>query len=227
MTNFIIKIVSDTVCPWCYVGKKRLDKAISLYRAAHPESASIDSFSITWLPFYLNPDAPRQGVDKQAYIEQRLGAERARMVHARLAQAGQAEGIAFKFGGRTGNTRDSHRLIHLARAKTEAKGGDGQALQTRVVEELFASYFENEGDITSHDMLTAAAVKAGLDEKEVREWLATDEGGHEVDVEVLRAQRKFISGVPHFTIQGKYTLEGAEDPEAFLEVFEKVKKESA
>ncbi|EEQ27971.1 hypothetical protein McanMca71_005163 [Microsporum canis] len=216
MTNFAIKIVSDTVCPWCYVGKKRLEKGISLYKAAHPDSK--DTFSISWFPYYLNPHAPEVGVDKTEYLNTRFGAERVKMMQARLARAGQAEGINFKPGGRTGNTRDSHRLIQLGKTK-------GEAVQTRVVEELFASYFENEGDITSRDTLTAAGVKAGLDKSEVEAWLKSDQGGPEVDEEVAEAKRAFISGVPNFTIQGKYQIGGAEDPATFLEMFERVRAE--
>jgi predicted DsbA family dithiol-disulfide isomerase len=197
------------------VGKKRLEKAIDLYRAAHTNDD--DTFSILWYPYYLNPGAPgAPGIDKQEYLESRVGAERAQTIYARLAQAGRAEGIQFKFGGRTGNTRDSHRLIHMAKVK------GGEALQTRVVEELFAAYFENEADITSRDALTEAAVKAGLEEAEVREWLESDKGGLDVDAEAHRAQRSLVTGVPHFTIQGRYRIEGAEDPQAFLEVFEKI-----
>ncbi|WEW60455.1 hypothetical protein PRK78_005941 [Emydomyces testavorans] len=215
MTNFNIKIVSDTVCPWCYVGKKRLEKAISLYHAAHPES--VDTFSISWFPFYLNPNAPKTGIDKQEYYHQRFGPERTRMMQKRLTQVGQAEGINFKFGGRTGNTRDSHRLIQLGKTK-------GEATQTRMVEELFAAYFENEGDITSHNTLTNAAVRAGLNEAEVKEWLDGDQGGPEVDKEVEHAQRSSISGVPNFTIQDKYQIGGAEAPQTFVDIFEEIKK---
>ncbi|KAF3491616.1 DSBA-like thioredoxin domain protein [Arthroderma uncinatum] len=213
MTNFAIKIVSDT---WCYVGKKRLEKGISLYKAAHPDSK--DTFSISWFPYYLNPHAPEIGVEKAEYMNARFGAERVKMMQARLAQVGQAEGINFNPGGKTGNTRDSHRLVQLGKTK-------GEAVQTRVVEELFASYFENEGDITSHDTLTEAGVKAGLDESDVRAWLKSDQGGPEVDQEVAEAKRAFISGVPNFTIQGKYQIGGAEDPTTFLETFEKVRAE--
>lgn len=202
----------------CYVGKQRLDKAISLYKAAHPDSN--DTFTTTWFPFYLNPDAPKTGVDKQQVYDQKFGAQRTRMMQQRLAQVGKANGIAFKFGGKTGNTRDSHRLIQLAKRK-------GPDAQNRVVEELFKAYFENEQDITSHEVLRKAGVAAGLDEAEVREWLASDDGGDEVDEEVLDARKEFISGVPNFTIQGKYVVQGAEDPDAFIEVFEEIKARGA
>ncbi|EON63895.1 hypothetical protein W97_03123 [Coniosporium apollinis CBS 100218] len=214
MTNFDIKIVSDTVCPWCYVGKKRLEKGISMYKAAHPESN--DTFSTTWFPFYLNPDAPRDGVDKQQMYHTKFGPQRTQMMQQRLAAIGQQEGIDFKFGGKTGNTRDSHRLIQLA--KTKSPG-----VENRVIEELFTAYFEKEKDITSHKVLQEAGERAGLDAAEVRDWLESDKGGKEVDEEVREAQRSFISGVPNFTIQGRYEIGGAEEPAAFVDIFERVK----
>ncbi|KAL8947982.1 MAG: hypothetical protein Q9222_005790 [Ikaeria aurantiellina] len=214
MTNFNISIVSDTVCPWCYVGKTKLDRAISVYKSAHPNST--DTFSTTWYPFYLNPDAPKIGIDKRQYYISKFGAERVPMMFDRLASIGKSVGIDFKFGGKTGNTRDSHRLIQLAKTK-------GPDVQTKVVEELFKSYFEKEEDITSHDILTAAAVKGGLGEREIKDWLASDKGGKEVDKEVMEAQMKAISGVPHFTMQGKYEIGGAQDPEAFVQIFDRIK----
>jgi len=138
------------------------------------------------------------------------------MIFERLSQVGKDTGINFKFGGKTGNTRDSHRLIQLGKSKSPA-------VQTRVVEELFAAFFENEGDITDHGILKNAALKAGLEEKEVDEWLNSDKGGKEVDEEVEMAQLNQISGVPNFTIQGKYEVGGAQDPGVFLRLFEKIK----
>jgi len=214
MTQFNIEVVSDTVCPWCYVGKQKLEKAISAYKIQHPDSN--DTFSTTWMPFYLNPGAPKVGVDKTAYYRNKFGDDRTEMIFGRLSQVGKDTGINFKFGGKTGNTRDSHRLIQLGKSKSPA-------IQTRVVEELFAAYFENEGDITSHEILQKAGVKAGLDEKEVKEWLRTDKGGKAVDEEVEAAQLNQVSGVPNFTIQGKYEIGGAQDPGVFLRLFEKIK----
>ena len=134
----------------------------------------------------------------------------------RLEGIGKENGISFSFGGKTGNTRDSHRLIELAKTK----GGD---TQTKLVEALFKAYFEDEQDITSHDVLHNAAVKAGLEEQEAKDWLESDKGGPEVDKEVKNAQLQGISGVPNFTLQGKLEIGGAQDPEAFLEAFETVK----
>lgn len=212
MTNFNIEIVSDTVCPWCYVGKQKMDKAIKAYQEQYPE----DTFSTTWKPYYLAPDSPKKGIDKAAWYEQKLGSERTAMMRERLSQIGKDVGINFKYGGKTGNTRDSHRLIQLGKSKSPA-------MQTSVISQFFSSYFENEGDITSHAVLTTAAIKAGLPEAEVKEWLTSDRGGPEVDREVEQAKRLGISGVPNFTVQGKYEIGGAQDPEVFLRLFERIK----
>jgi len=142
------------------------------------------------------------------------------MMQERLAQLGRSDGIDFKFGGKTGNTRDSHRLIQLGKAKSPA-------VQTRVVEELFAAYFENEKDITSHDVLVDAGVKAGLNAAEVKEWLESGKGGPEVDKEVQDAYEQSISGVPNFTIQDQFEIGGAQEPADFVQLFERIKKQGA
>ncbi|KAH6644145.1 thioredoxin-like protein [Boeremia exigua] len=214
MTNFNINIVSDTVCPWCYVGKQRLDKAIAAYKQKHPESG--DTFSTTWHPFYLNPDAGKS-VDKQEVYVKKFGQERVATMQQMLAKIGKDEGISFKFGGRTGNTRDSHRLIQLGKTK-------GPKMQTRVVEELFAGYFENEKDITAREMLIESGVKAGLEEKEIKEWLDNGKGGAEVDKEVQNAREQNISGVPNFTINDSFEISGAQEPAAFVQLFERLKR---
>ncbi len=200
------------------MGKNRLDKAIALYNEAHPGNK--DTFQTTWLPFYLDREAPKQGVDKMQFHAKKFGEQRSKMMMQRLSMIGEEAGIKFSFGGKTGNTRESHRLIQLGREK-------GPEVQTRVVEELFKAYFENEQDITSHEVLQAVGVKVGLDETEVKNYLASDKGGSQVDKEVMQAQSSFIGGVPYFTIQGKYHLEGAQDPEDFLEIFRKVKSTGA
>jgi len=217
MAKFAIEIVSDTVCPWCYVGKRQLDKAIEAWTQKYPErvQSGRDVFNISWKPFYLNPDAPKPGVDKKNYYQSRFGAERTTQIFARLTQIGAPLGINFKFGGKSGNTRDSHRLIQLGKSKSSK-------LQTAVVSELFKKYFEEEGDITDLAILKEAGVKAGLEEKEVTEWLSTDAGGPEVDRDVAIAQAHGISGVPNFTINGRFEIGGAQESSVFLGVFEKI-----
>ncbi|KAI1503998.1 DSBA oxidoreductase [Biscogniauxia marginata] len=216
MTNFTIKIVSDTVCPWCYVGKKRLDRAIDLYRQVYPGGKD-DTFTISWAPFYLDPTSPRVGIPVKERMAQRFGPDRLQAIFERLTAIGGEEGINFGFAGRIGNTRDSHRLIQLGKTK-------GAEAENRVVLELFRSYFEGEGDITSHDTLVAAAEKAGLDPAEARDWLASGKGGAEVDAEVREANAKGIHGVPNFTIQGKHVVDGAQDAQVFMAEFARIKE---
>lgn len=210
MAHYKIDIVSDTVCPWCYVGKNRLDLAIKQHQAKNPS----DTFETTWYPFYLNPDAPKS-VDKQEYYVRKFGPQRTEMMQKHLAQVGKQVGIDFGFEGKTGNTRDSHRLIQLAKTK-------GPEMQTKVVESLFNSYFEANEDITDKEVIIKRGAQAGLDESEAREWINSDKGGPEVDREVIEAQSKMISGVPNFTINGQFDIQGAQEPMAFLQVFGKV-----
>ncbi|KAF2031092.1 thioredoxin-like protein [Setomelanomma holmii] len=215
MTAFNINVVSDTVCPWCYVGKKRLEKGIVAYKEKHP--GSNDTFATNWFPFYLDPSAPKS-IDKQERYESKFGKERTTMMQERLSAIGRAEGIHFKYGGRTGNTRDSHRLIQLGKTK-------GPHMQTRVIEELFAAYFENEKDITTQVVLIEAGAKAGLNEKEAKEWLESGKGGPEVDKEVQDAVEQNISGVPNFTINDSFEIGGAQEPAAFVQLFERLKRQ--
>ena len=146
----------------------------------------------------------------------KFGAERSAMIFQRLESVGKEVGIRFSFGGKTGNTRDSHRLIQMA-------GTKGEDVQVKVVEKLFRAYFEEEKDITSREVLRGAAVDSGLGEKEVNEWLESDMGGEQVDREVKEAQMNGISGVPNFVLQGQLEIGGAQDPEAFVRAFEQVK----
>lgn len=204
----------DTVCPWCYVGYKKLSRAIAEFSSSNPGH----TFDVTWKPYYLNPDAPKVGTDKAELYNLKFGAERVAMMQPRLAAIGESEGIHFKFGGKTGNTRDSHRIIQMANEK---------GLQTRTVEELFAAYFENEKDITSHDVLLEAAKKAGLDEEEVKGWLGSNAGGDIVDKEVRAARQHGVTGVPNFTINGRYEVGGAQDPKEFIKIFKGLADASA
>ena len=119
-----------------------------------------------------------------------------------LSSIGKENGINFKYGGRTGNTRDSHRLVQLGKEKSPE-------IQTRVMEHLFRAYFEEEKDITSDQVLLEAGTKAGLNEAEVKKLLASNQMGDLVDEEVLAAQMGRISGVPHFVIQNRYEIGGA------------------
>ncbi|KAK4038310.1 DSBA-like thioredoxin domain-containing protein [Parachaetomium inaequale] len=218
MANFNIKIVSDAICPWCYVGKKRLERAIEAYKRDVPGGAS-DSFTVTWHPFYLDPSLPKVGVDRDVHLTKKFGPERLAMATAHLKALGAAEGINFSLKGKIGNTRDAHRLVQLAKTKSNEA-------ENRLVSTLFKSHFEDDADITSQDALVEIAEKAGLDKTEVTDWLSQGEGGQEVDREVEEAYSKGIHGVPNFTINGRYQVEGAQDVQKFLEVFARAKKSS-
>jgi predicted DsbA family dithiol-disulfide isomerase len=172
-----------------------------------------DTFTISWSAFYLDPESPKVGIPLQERMKQRFGNDEAKlaMIQAGLKRKGLQDGINFCTDSKVGNTRDAHRLIQLAKTK-------GNGTENKVVMELFKGYFEENGDITSFDTLTKAAVKANLDGAEVKSWLESDQGGEEVDREVDEANAKGIHGVPNFTIQGKYEVDGAQDPKDFFEV---------
>ncbi|KAL2163506.1 hypothetical protein VTH06DRAFT_5564 [Thermothelomyces fergusii] len=218
MTTFNIKVVSDAICPWCYVGKKRLERAIELYKRDVPGGAN-DTFNISWHPFYLDPTLPKDGVDFNVRIAEKYGPQRAEMIKSHLRAVGEAEGIRFSLQRRVGNTRDAHRLIQLAKTKSADA-------QDRLVSTLFQSHFEEGADITSQSVLVAIAEKAGLDKDEARDWLSQEKGGEEVDGEVREAYRKGIQGVPNFTINGRYELSGAQEPQTFLDLFVRAKQSS-
>ncbi|KAK0386811.1 hypothetical protein NLU13_6647 [Sarocladium strictum] len=215
MTNFRITIVSDTMCPWCYIGYRKLQAAQTTWLQKYPN----DTFSVRWKPFLLRPDLPR-GVsrDKATVYAEKFGADRAPILQAHVAEAGKQVGINFKFGGRLGATRDSHRVIHLAGQL------GGESLETKTVEGMFAAYFENEQDLTNLDTLRSIAINAGIPEAEFQKSIVeTDDGGAEVDRAVMEARYGNVSGVPDFTIQDKFNFSGAQDPAVILGVLEKVK----
>ncbi|KAF2102582.1 DSBA oxidoreductase [Rhizodiscina lignyota] len=216
--HFVIEVVSDTVCPWCYIGSRQLTRAISEYKRLHPERN--DTFSVSWKPFYLNPNA-QQGVsaDKRASYVKRHGEAGAEAIFDRIAKAGQAPGVGinFKFGGRTGSSRDSHCLIHHAGLKSSD-------VQTRLVNALFRAYFEEEKDISQQETLLEAAQRAGVDEIDARMWLTDQAEGTKVDLQAAYAREKAINGVPHFTLNGRFEITGAQESLAFVRLFERLVK---
>lgn len=220
MTTFNINIVSDPICPFCYLGKKRLDRAIDTYKKTVPNGAA-DTFHITWKPYFLDLTLPPgQSVPVLERMAQKFGADRQAAITARLAAMGAGEGIAFSFRGRVGNTRDAHRLVQLAR------GGEA-AVQEDLMRALMVSYFEEGGDITDRGDLLDAAVAAGLERGEAQRWLEDESGGDEVDREVEEAVARGIRGVPHFIINERYELGGAQEVEAFLGEFLRAKDAAA
>ena len=209
----LIDIVSDTICPWCFIGKRRLERAL----AERPEL----DVKIGWRPFELNPDMPSGGLDRAQYLQLKFGGpERANRIYTTVAAAGADEGIEFRFDRirRTPNTLSSHRVIRWA---------TGLGLQDAVVERLFGTYFVEGRDIGDHQVLAEVAGSCGMDSALVRDLL--DRGD---DVEIVRAEegvarRMGINGVPCFIIDRKYAVSGAQDPAVLLQVFDLAVREAA
>ena len=201
-----IMIVSDTICPWCYVGKRRFERAL----AARPEITP----EIEWRPFELNPQMPVEGLERKAYMRAKFGDdERAGEIYAAIRTAGEGEDIPFAFDDitRVPNTIASHRLIAWSLPRGR---------QDEMVEALFRAYFLDGKDIGDIDVLVEAAAAAGLKESEARANHAGEEGVEETKAEAWEAKRLGISGVPCFVFDGKYAVSGAQEPEVFSQVFD-------
>ena len=208
-----IDIFSDVICPWCFIGKRRLERAL----AARPDLR----VEVVWRAFQLNPDMPPAGIERQSYIIAKFGsAERAEHLYANIAETGAEEGLAFEFDRirRTPNTVNAHRLILFA-------GRNGR--QDQVVELLFRRYFQEGVDIGEVESLVAAAADAGLDADETRAYLASDRDVEAVRTEDLEARRLGVTGVPCFIAEGRYAISGAQTPEVFLRVFETAERAAA
>jgi predicted DsbA family dithiol-disulfide isomerase len=202
-----IEIFSDTICPWCFIGKRRLERALA-------ERPGLD-LRVSWRAFQLNPDMPREGMERGAYLGAKFGgAEGARVVYARVAAAGLEEGIAFEFDAirRTPSTLDSHRLIALA----AQRGGR----QDAVVEGLFRAYFMEGRDIGDPVVLGDVAAAAGLDCTQVATLLEGEAGIGAVRMEDAAAREGGISGVPLFVFDRQYAVSGAQAPEVILRVLD-------
>lgn len=200
-----IDIVSDIVCPWCYIGKRRLEAALAARHRPRPE--------IRWHPFQLNPDIPPGGVDRRTYLEDKFGgAERAREIYARVEAAGREVGIAFDFGRieRQPNTLDAHRLIAWAQA-TDAERSDG------LVDGLFKAYFIEGVNIGEVDELVRLANEAGYDATEARAHLSSDDGRAAIAAADARTREMGIGGVPFFIFNGRLAVSGAQPPEILCE----------
>jgi predicted DsbA family dithiol-disulfide isomerase len=201
-----IDIVADVACPWCFIGKRRLERALAL----RPDIV----VSRSWRPFQLNPDLPSDGIPRDFFLAAKFGSVRqALRGEATIAAAGRSEGIEIGFERirRTPNTLCAHRLIRLAATKGN---GDG------MVEALFRAYFVDGVDIGDIDALAMIAGRAGLDRGGARAYLASEAGVPEVLAEDGRARRLGIHAVPCFVIERGYAISGAQEPEMFLPLFD-------
>jgi len=191
-----LDIVSDPICPWCYIGKTRLDQAL----AEVPEPP----FEIHWRPFQLNPDMPPEGMDRRSYLEAKFGKAQAAEFYTHIARTAAEAGLEVDFEAiaRTPNTIDAHRLIRWARSGRQ---------QGAVIDEMFLRYFARGQDISDHGVLCEIAEAAGMDRDLVARLLDSDADIEEVRGEDAMAREMGIRGVPTFILDGRYMVSGAQE----------------
>ena len=204
-----IDIVSDAICPWCFIGKRQLERALSIL--AHEGL----QFSVHWNPFQLNPDMPKEGRDRAAYRAWKFGSEaRSRELDANITETAARVGLAFRTDlmQRTPNTLDAHRLIWLA-------GREG--VQDAVMEAVFAAYFTQGRDIGEADVLADCAAEAGMDRASVADFLAGDTAAAEMLAADKAAREAGVNGVPSFFLDGYGLYSGAQPAETMAEALRK------
>jgi predicted DsbA family dithiol-disulfide isomerase len=212
-----IDIVSDAICPWCYIGKRQLERALATLAQEGLH------FSVHWNPFQLNPDMPKEGRDRVAYRAQKFGsAERARELDERVAGAAAGVGLSFRqdLMLRTPNTLDGHRLIWFAGRgePAPAKAGDRQ---DAVMETVFAAYFTQGRDIGDRDVLAECAALGGMDRAAVADFLAGEVAAQEMLAADRAAREAGVNGVPSFFLDGYSLYSGAMPAETMAEALRK------
>ncbi|MEL6766403.1 MAG: DsbA family oxidoreductase [Pseudomonadota bacterium] len=203
-----LDIISDPICPWCYIGKTRLDRAIA--EAGH------NPFTPRWRMFRLNPDMPAEGMDRRQYLEAKFGgAEGADRVYGAIADAAKGDGLDVDLDAirRTPQTLDAHRLIRWA-----GEAGAGEP----VVMDLFDRYFRRGEDISDHDLLLQVAADAGMERDVVARLLEGDADRAALEEEERAAREMGVTGVPCFIIQGKYVVQGAQDSATWRRVIDEL-----
>ncbi|MFZ0021679.1 MAG: DsbA family oxidoreductase [Acetobacteraceae bacterium] len=204
-----IDIVSDAICPWCYIGKRQLERALTTLAQEGLR------FSVHWNPFQLNPDMPKEGRDRSAYRAMKFGsAEKSRELDERVAGAAANVGLGFRLDQmlRTPNTLDAHRLIWLA-------GREG--VQDAVMEAVFAAYFMRGGDIGDRDVLADCAAQGGMDRAAVADFLAGDVAAKEMLAADSAAREAGVNGVPSFFLDGYGLYSGAMPADTMAEALRK------
>lgn len=209
-----VEVVSDVVCPWCYIGKRRMEKAVERLKDDF-------DFQITFSPFELNPDMPEEGANQKAYLVQKFGSEeRYHQVTEHVTQVAREEGLSFHFDKQSTspNTRDAHRIIWFARQEGK---------QAEVKEAFLKAYFEEGIDLSRKDNLVDVAVSAGLEKERVESLLNSDFAKAEVAMSEQMNQQRGISGVPFYIINKQYGLSGAQPSETFEKVFREIAEKTA
>lgn len=198
-TPIAVDVVSDVMCPWCFIGKRRLESALARLTDIN--------VAVRWHPFQLDPSLPKEGKDRQAYLTEKFGGpNKAKALYDRIRHAGQQAGIDFAFDKITisPNTLDSHRLILWSRVDD---------LQDEVVERLFQAYFLHGEDLSKSETLVRISKEAGMEWDLVEALLGTDSDLEKTKQQIARAQELGISGVPSFIIDERFALAGAETAE--------------
>jgi predicted DsbA family dithiol-disulfide isomerase len=206
-----IDVASDVVCPWCYIGKRRLEMALAL----RPDIPT----DVRWQPYFLNPWVPREGISREEYLRTKFGSvERYAQISQRIAAAGEQEGIPLALDkiSRQPNTLDCHRLLRWARTSADASA---------VKERLMQLYFVEGADLTDAEVLVQAAADCGMDAQTVRKLLASDADVEAVERQARTAQEAGIDGVPCFIFGGVLAVSGAQDPEYLAGALDRAAKE--
>ena len=207
--RFTIDVVSDVICPWCFLGKRRLDVALAAIEK--------DVF-IRWRPYMLDPTIPPQGLDRQQYMLNKFGPEQLKTIHDPLIEAGNEIGVPYNFNliTRTPNSLDAHRLSRWAHTVER---------QTEMVERLFMAYWSEGKDVGDRDVLAQCAGEAGINAQQIRELLDTDQDVAETRTEIEHATNIGVTGVPTFILAQSYALVGAQSPEVLADAIDRVAKE--
>ena len=203
-----IDVISDVVCPWCFIGKHRLEKALALRPGVAVE--------VRWRPYFLNDWIPREGISREDYLTTKFGSvERYKGIAQRVTAAAEEEGLVYASDKvkRQPNTLDCHRLIRWA--EVEGKAGE-------MKQKLMDLYFTQGADLTDRKTLVQAAVAVGLDADTVREGLASDQDVAAIEQEALSAKEAGIEGVPCFIFGGKFAVSGAQSPEYLAEAIDRM-----
>lgn len=207
-----VDVISDVVCPWCFIGMKRLETAMTL--------AGDVPVSVRWRPYQLDPTIPAGGMPRKEYMLNKFGsAKRLKEIHAQVSQLGEAEGIRFNFEAiqTSPNTLDAHRLIRWAASPKAPAGTQGP-----VVRRLFEQFFEEARDIGDRAVLVETAVEAGMDGPLVEALLSSNADAESVQSEIATAAQMGVRGVPCFLLEGKYAVMGAQDAETLADAIRQV-----
>jgi predicted DsbA family dithiol-disulfide isomerase len=210
---FAIDIVSDVVCPWCYIGKRNVEAAL----AQRPDL----DFTVRWRPYMLDATIPAEGVDRRQYMTFKFGPNLDK-IHAKLQAAGAAVGLQLNFDAiqKSPNTMNAHRLLHWA-------AGAGAATQNALAERLFADFFTEGRDVGDRNVLQAAAASVGMDAALVGDLLETDADRDTIQNQIIDAQDMSVTGVPFIILAGKFALPGAQPPDVILRGIDRVLEKRA